>query len=321
MKKFWNWIRDDSGGRVLRLEGPIDEDDLWGDAVTPKAFRDELEADTGDITVWVNSPGGSVFAAAEIYTMLRDYPGAVTVKVASVAASAASVVVVAGDVVQMSPTALLFLHDPSTIAIGNARDMEKVIQTLEKVKESIITAYMAKTGLSHNRISKLMENESWIPAKEAVELGFADEVLFDEKETTPEAPEADAEEASGVSVENVKDTAKTMDTGLYSMRRMGMTILNRLGVYPVLSRQDAPEAQEASTPKAEPESPQDAAQRPQDAPEAQEAPTPKAEPEAAQIAPGRAQEANPVPAIGLDGKTADGAMPYVLLRKQLDFLR
>ncbi len=180
-----------------------------------------------------------------------------------------------------------------------------------------------------------------------MELGFADEVLFDEKETTPEAPEADAEEASGVSVEDGKDTAKTKDTGLYSMRRMGMTILNRLGVYPVLARQDAPEAQEALKPKAEPEGqqvtaqrpqdapepqeaptskaepegPQDAAQRPQDAPEAQEAPTPKAEPEAAQIAPGRAQEANPVPAIGLDGKTADGAMPYVLLRKQLDFLR
>ena len=170
MKKFWNWIRDDSGGRILRLEGPIDEDDFWGDAVTPRAFRDELEADTDDITVWVNSPGGSVFAAAEIYTMLRDYVGTVTVKVASVAASAASVVVMAGDVVQMSPTALLFLHDPSTIAFGNARDMEKAIQTLDKVKESIISAYMAKSGLSHNRIAKLMENESWIPAKEAVQL-------------------------------------------------------------------------------------------------------------------------------------------------------
>lgn len=100
-----------------------------------------------------------MFAAAEIYTMLRDYAGTVTVKVASVAASAASVVVMAGDVVQMSPTALLFLHDPSTIAFGNARDMEKAIQTLDKVKE-IISAYMAKSGLSHNRIAKLMENES-----------------------------------------------------------------------------------------------------------------------------------------------------------------
>ena len=88
MKKFWNWIHDDSGGRVLRLEGPIDSESFWGDEVTPKAFRDDLYAEEGDITLWVNSPGGNVFAAAEIYTMLRDYPGSVTVRIASVAASA-----------------------------------------------------------------------------------------------------------------------------------------------------------------------------------------------------------------------------------------
>ena len=75
MKRFWNWIRNEAGGRVLRLEGPIDEESFWGDEVTPKAFREELEADSGDITVWINSPGGNVFAAAEIYTMLRDYQG------------------------------------------------------------------------------------------------------------------------------------------------------------------------------------------------------------------------------------------------------
>ena len=161
MKKFWNWIRDDSGGRILRLEGPIDEDDFWGDAVTPRAFRDELEADTDDITVWVNSPGGSVFAAAEIYTMLRDYVGTVTVKVASVAASAASVVVMAGDVVQMSPTALLFLHDPSTIAFGNARDMEKAIQTLYKVKETdlaAVNALLANTGVEWSSLQQSILN-------------------------------------------------------------------------------------------------------------------------------------------------------------------
>ena len=80
MKKFWNWIRDDGGGRTLRLEGPIDSENFWGDEITPRMFREDLEADEGDITVWINSPGGNVFAAAEIYTMLRDYTGRVTVK-------------------------------------------------------------------------------------------------------------------------------------------------------------------------------------------------------------------------------------------------
>ena len=148
MMKFWNWIHDDSGGRVLRLEGPIDSESFWGDEITPQMFRDELYAEEGDITLWVNSPGGNVFAAAEIYTMLRDYPGNVTVRIASIAASAASVVAMAGNLVQMSPTALIMIHDPSTIAMGNAKDMEKAITTLNEVKESIINAYAYKTGLT-----------------------------------------------------------------------------------------------------------------------------------------------------------------------------
>ena len=178
MKRFWNWIRNEAGGRVLRLEGPIDEESFWGDEVTPKAFREELEADSGDITVWIHSPGGNVFAAAEIYTMLRDYQGTVTVKIDAIAASAASVIAMAGNKVLMSPVAMLMIHDPSTIAMGNARDMEKAISTLNEVKESIINAYAFKTGLTHNRIAKLMENETWMNAKKAVELGFADDLLF-----------------------------------------------------------------------------------------------------------------------------------------------
>ena len=134
MKKFWNWIHDDSGGRILRLEGPIDNDSFWGDEITPAMFREDLEAEDGDVTVWINSPGGNVFAAAEIYTMLKEYAGSVTVKIASIAASAASVVAMAGNRVLMSPTALLMIHDPSTIAMGNAKDMEKAIETLNEVK-------------------------------------------------------------------------------------------------------------------------------------------------------------------------------------------
>ena len=216
MKKFWNWIRDDGGGRILRLEGPIDNENFWGDEITPRMFREDLEAEDGDITVWINSPGGNVFAAAEIYTMLKDYAGKVTVKIASLAASAASVVAMAGDTVQMSPTALLMVHDPSTIAMGNTRDMEKAIAALNEVKEAIVNAYAAKSGLRRGRIADLMSEETWINAKKAVELGFADEVLYEGKEEEP----GEKEDGSAVSVEAL----------LYSTRVMDRAILNRLGV-------------------------------------------------------------------------------------------
>lgn len=214
MKKFWNWIKDADGGRILRLEGPIDSDNFWGDEITPQMFRDDLEDGDGDVTVWINSPGGNVFAAAEIYTMLREYAGKVTVKIASIAASAASVVAMAGDRVQMSPTALLMIHDPSTIAMGNTRDMEKVIDTLNEVKESIINAYAAKTGLRHSKISDLMESETWMNAKKALDLGFCDEILY----TDDEDPEEEAEP-----VDNI---------GLYSSRQMDLAIMDKLGITP-----------------------------------------------------------------------------------------
>ena len=186
MKKFWNWIKNSDDTRILRLEGPIDEESFWGDEITPQMFRDELESGEGDVTVWINSPGGNVFAAAEIYTMLRDYKGSITVKIDAIAASAASVVAMAGDTVQMSPVAMLMIHDPSTVAMGNTKDMEKAIEVLNEVKESIINAYAAKSGLSHARIANLMSNETWMNAKKAVELGFADEILFAKKEEEPE---------------------------------------------------------------------------------------------------------------------------------------
>ena len=230
MKKFWNWIHNEAGGRVLRLEGPVDEESVWGDEITPKNFREELNAGADDITVWINSPGGNVFAAAEIYTMLRDYPGSVTVKIDAIAASAASVIAMAGNKVLMSPVAMLMIHDPSTIAMGNTKDMEKAIATLNEVKESIINAYTAKSGLSHNRISKLMENETWMNAKKAVELGFADEILFEAVE--PDEPEEDPEEEEKPDEKEKPEDDKGihLEASLYSSRQMGLTILNRLGV-------------------------------------------------------------------------------------------
>ena len=216
MNKFWNWIKDESG-RTLRLEGPIDEDNFWGDEITPQAFRDELEADEGDVTVWINSPGGNVFAAAEIYTMLKEYAGKITVRIASLAASAASVVAMAGDRIEMSPTALMMIHDPSTIAMGNAAEMQKVIATLNAVKDSILNAYTLKTGLRKSKISEMMENETWLDAKEALRLGFCDAILY----TEDQEPEEDPEDAN--------DTERITDT-LFSSRMMSMAIMNKLGI-------------------------------------------------------------------------------------------
>ena len=186
----------------------------------------------------------------------RSTKGAVTVKIASIAASAASVVAMAGSRVLMSPTALLMIHDPSTIAMGNAKDMEKAIETLNEVKESIINAYAAKSGLRRSKIAELMSNETWMNAKKAVELGFADEVLFEGGEPEPEGEEGGTEAPAAVKAE------------MYSSRMMDQAILNRLGVSDELQ----PRAREE-------------------------------------------------PVIGLDGRTKDGAMPYEILKTQLDFLK
>jgi ATP-dependent Clp protease protease subunit len=231
MKKFWNWIKDSDETRTLRLEGPIDEESFWGDEITPQMFRDELNAGEGDVTVWINSPGGNVFAAAEIYTMLKDYKGSITVKIDAIAASAASVVAMAGDVVQMSPVAMLMIHDPSTVAMGNTKDMEKAIEVLNEVKESIINAYASKSGLSHARIANLMSNETWMNAKKAVELGFADEVLFEAKQKASDEPEQTPDEEPGEGEEK-KPFQQDAAGHLFSSRQMDLIVLNRLGVKP-----------------------------------------------------------------------------------------
>jgi len=189
-RKFWNWIKDeDSGGRVLFLNGEISDETWYGDEVTPAAFRSELEEGEDDITVWINSPGGDVFAAAQIYNMLMDYPHDVTVKIDSIAASAASVIAMAGTTVLMSPVAMMMIHNPATIAIGDSAEMQKAIAMLDEVKESIMNAYEIKTGISRAKISHLMDAETWLNASKAKEMGFADDILFDAGQSV-EPPEA-----------------------------------------------------------------------------------------------------------------------------------
>ncbi|HHL0647363.1 TPA: head maturation protease, ClpP-related [Streptococcus agalactiae] len=184
MRKFWNFT-DEGEVRTLRIEGQIADETWFGDEVTPQLFKNDLLAGTGDITLWINSPGGDVFAAAQIYNMLMDYQGDVHVIIDGLAASAASVIAMAGTTVSMSPVAMMMIHNPWTFAQGEAKDMAKVIEMLGEIKESIINAYELRTGLSRTKISHLMDSEFWFNAKKAVELGFADKVLF-EKEETPE---------------------------------------------------------------------------------------------------------------------------------------
>ena len=167
--------------RVLELNGTIAEESWFDDDITPAMFKEELFAGSGPITIWINSPGGDCIAASQIYSMLMDYKGDVTVKIDGIAASAASVVAMAGTKVLMAPTALMMIHNPATIASGAHPDMAKAIEMLEEVKESIINAYEIKTNLSRSRLSHLMDAETWMNAKKAIELGFADDMLEDGK--------------------------------------------------------------------------------------------------------------------------------------------
>ena len=174
----------DTEDRELFIDGAIEDEAWWEDDVTPEKFRAELNAGKGNITVWINSVGGDCFAASQIYTMLQQYRGKVTVKIDGLAASAASVIAMAGDTVMMSPTAMMMIHNPMTVAFGNKADMEQAISVLEEVKESIMNAYQKKTGLQRAHIARLMDEETWMNANKAVELGFADGILDKIERTT-----------------------------------------------------------------------------------------------------------------------------------------
>ncbi len=190
---------------MLTLNGVIAEESWFDDEVTPKLFRDELMNGEGDITVWINSPGGDCIAAAQIYNMLLDYKGNVTVKIDGIAASAASVIAMAGSKVIMSPVAMLMIHNPMTMAYGDTGEMEKAIAMLDEIKESIVNAYELKTGMSRAKLSHLMDAETWMDANKAVEFGFADEIL-----------------------RRNDNTEATADSVMYSRNMVNRRLLNKL---------------------------------------------------------------------------------------------
>lgn len=199
--------------RILFLNGTIAEDSWFDDDVTPQLFKDELCAGEGDITVWINSPGGDCVAAAQIYNMLTTYKGNVTVKIDGIAASAASVIAMAGDKVQMSPVSMMMIHNPATIAFGDHTEMQKAIDMLNGVKESIINAYVIKTGLSRAKLSHLMDEETWMDANKAMEFGFADDVLKRDTENVED---------------NVEESIPSVSSILFSQKAVSNSLVNKL---------------------------------------------------------------------------------------------
>ncbi len=189
-------------------------------------FKDELNAGSGDITVWINSPGGDCVAAAQIYNMLANYKGNVTVKIDGIAASAASVIAMAGTTVLMSPVSMMMIHNPATVAFGDHTEMEKAIEMLEGVKDSIINAYALKTGMSRAKLSRLMDAETWMDATKAVELGFADDIIT--KNAFPEKEKPDEDEESEEDESTEEDEKKTSNSVLFSRKTVNNALINKL---------------------------------------------------------------------------------------------
>lgn len=252
-KKFWNWksrktlnqANEEVAERVLELHGTIAEESWFDDDVTPRLFKDELNAGSGDITVWINSPGGDCVAAAQIYNMLTQYKGNVTVKIDGIAASAASVVAMAGNTVLMSPVSMMMIHNPATFAFGDHAEMQKAIDMLAEVKESIINAYVIKTGLTRAKLSHLMDAETWMDANKAVELGFADDIIT-RAETKPNTEDPDEEdEDESIEEEEKKVPANSM---LFSRKAVNNALINKLEKHYVQSEKTVTKQAEISAP-------------------------------------------------------------------------
>ena len=226
------------------MHGTIAEESWFDDDVTPQLFKDELNAGSGDITVWINSPGGDCVAAAQIYNMLIQYKGNVTVKIDGIAASAASVIAMAGNTVLMSPVSMMMIHNPATVAFGDHAEMQKAIDMLAEVKESIINAYVIKTGLSRSKLSHLMDAETWMDANKAIELGFADDIIT-RAETKPNTDSDEENEEESTEEEKEK---KPTDSMLFSRKAVNNALMNKLEKHYVQSKETVTKQAEISAP-------------------------------------------------------------------------
>ena len=190
--KNWNFYNTTENEAELSIHGEIAQKKHWffedNNTCVANDFCKELKKLNGKkLTIYINSPGGDVVAASQIYTALIDRKGKTIVKVDGMAASAASVIAMAGSEVWMAPTALMMIHNPWTFAVGDADEMRHEAEILDEVKESILNAYQAKCSKSREEISKLMDDETWMSSKKAIELGFADYEIPIKKNIEPAA--------------------------------------------------------------------------------------------------------------------------------------
>ena len=180
--KFWNLVKNEEEKTAeLILYGSIGSDEYWDD-ISDKVFKQDIEnlGDVENITLHINSPGGSVFSAVAIANTLRNHKAKVTANIDGLAASAATIITSACDTVRMPKNALFMIHNSITFAYGNNQEMQKTVEMLDKIKNSIIETYLSKTKADKKTLSELMDNETWMDAETAKEYGFIDEIVDEE---------------------------------------------------------------------------------------------------------------------------------------------
>lgn len=182
-KKFWNFKSLDKNQGELTLYGEISNETWWGDEVTPKEFKADLDnlGDIGTLNIYINSPGGDVFAGQAIHSMLKRHPSHKNVYIDGLAASIASVIAMSGDTIFMPKNAMMMIHNPWTIGMGNAIEFRKLAEDLDKIRESLVAAYEGHSTLTRDEIIELMDEETWLTATECEEYGFCD-VVEEEKQ-------------------------------------------------------------------------------------------------------------------------------------------
>ncbi len=222
-KRFWDFraAANENAAPELILYGDIASETWWGDEVTPRQFTEELNAlgNVPEIVVRINSGGGDVFAANAIYTRLKDNAAKITVKIDGWAASAATIVAMAGDVIEIPGNGVFMVHDPSIGLLGyfNETDLVKVSEELKVIKQSIVNGYALKTGKAAEEIAAIMAAETWFDGKQAVDAGFCDRLMFEEADTT-------VENAAKVIVNSVS-------MNLEQFPNMPVSLLNRLAAH------------------------------------------------------------------------------------------
>ena len=188
--RFWNFVpATGTKPPEMLLYGPIaSQRSWWEDRVTPAQFNQELAAigDVEELVVRINSPGGDVFAAHAIYCRLRDIEAKITVKIDGWAASAATIVAMAGDVIQIPRNGVFMIHDPAMTVWDTykAADFEKLAQELKVIKQSIVNTYAGRTKMKDEDIAAMMQEETWWTGDQAVEKGFCDSIMFEAEPQT-----------------------------------------------------------------------------------------------------------------------------------------